>query len=896
MGRKIDIGKIAITPEGEWLADRNYEYLSFVQHNGSGYLSLQDNENVEPGTDENVWMLASKGGTPELTSDEDGNIYADGKLLSSTIAEAKALNDRIASEEQERANAEQTRVASENIRIESEGQRINAETGRKSAESSRVSNEESRKRFETQRISAETERRLAENNRVENEAARLSAENQRISAERARVTNENARIVNERNRQDAEAARAAALANKQDVLVSGENIKTLNGKSLLGEGNIDVGDEGAVRFVSQNLTNEQKAQARTNIEAYKKPASGIPASDIASDVIQGISNKQDAISDLSDIRSGAALGSTSIQPSDIEDMVEAEPIGSIIPPVNPSEFATKEEVNQLGQELDEVMGGVVDISLDLSDSDLWVFGDVNSSTGAVTNSSVRTITKRIKQPSGTISADYTNSPNRVVSVVFLYDSSETYLGHDEAAGNRASFNFDQLKQNYPQMDSIIICQYFRDYNPAITEADDIVETINFSGAATQKVVGEGWKSQIDANMEFSEYAKPIVDSLVLKDSPNLFNPNNPDVAIGYYIYTSYLEQGSSYNTSGYIPVLPNTTYYKSQECREFRFVSYFGTNKDYLSNEANKNSFTTPADCYFVRVSFYANVYDYAQVASQDIPFVPFGKSLCLSGEMGITDDSVATKKYVDDSSGSGSNDFLAGKKWCPLGDSFTEGVTNTTISDGVYAGERKVYPFFIGNRTGINVVKTFFSGGRTLAFPATPGDFTNSICNPSAACYYQNIPEDVDYITIYLGINDSHHAPGSSGGDGEDNTGIIPIGTIDDAVTSTYYGAWNVVLSWLIENRPFAHIGIIVSNGCDTAEYRTAQIAIARKYGIPFIDLNGDERTPFMIRSKNEDIAATIRQKRTISQSVDYPNNQHPNGDAHLFESYFIESWLRTI
>lgn len=61
--------------------------------------------------------------------------------------------------------------------------------------------------------------------------------------------------------------------------------------------------------------------------------------------------KQDVISDLQTIRSGAALGSTSVQPVDIENMVEAEPIGSIIPPVNPSEFATKEEISQLGQEL-----------------------------------------------------------------------------------------------------------------------------------------------------------------------------------------------------------------------------------------------------------------------------------------------------------------------------------------------------------------------------------------------------------------------------------------------------------------------------------------------------------------------------------------------------------------
>ena len=40
-------------------------------------------------------------------------------------------------------------------------------------------------------------------------------------------------------------------------------------------------------------------------------------------------------------------------------------------------------------------------------------------------------------------------------------------------------------------------------------------------------------------------------------------------------------------------------------------------------------------------------------------------------------------------------------------------------------------------------------------------GTFHNSLTDPEADCYYRNIPEDVDYITIYLGINDSHHEPG---------------------------------------------------------------------------------------------------------------------------------------
>lgn len=244
----------------------------------------------------------------------------------------------------------------------------------------------------------------------------------------------------------------------------------------------------------------------------------------------------------------------------------------------------------------------------------------------------------------------------------------------------------------------------------------------------------------------------------------------------------------------------------------------------------------------------------------------------------------------------------LYGKKWVVLGDSFTNGGTeNGTISEnGKYKGSRCVYPYIIANRTGMDIVK-FFEGGRTLAFPASPGAFVNSVTCPTQSFYYQNIPADADYITIYLGINDEGHATGS-GQDGEDYTGVIPLGTITDSTTATYYGAWNVVLTWLRENRPFAHIGIIVSNGLSDSAYVTAQIEIAKKYGYPYINLNGDESCPAMIRSTNTDIPSSIRTIINQKQAVDYDGsqtgtvNRHPNRNAHIYESTFIENFLNTL
>lgn len=236
---------------------------------------------------------------------------------------------------------------------------------------------------------------------------------------------------------------------------------------------------------------------------------------------------------------------------------------------------------------------------------------------------------------------------------------------------------------------------------------------------------------------------------------------------------------------------------------------------------------------------------------------------------------------------------ILYGKKWTVCGDSFTAGVTGHVFEDEPFKGMNKVYPYFIARRCGMEIVP-FFQGGRTLAFPED-GTFHNSLTDPESECYYKNIPADSDYITIYLGINDSHHEHGK-GGDGEDPTGIIPLGTITDNTTATYYGAWNEVLTWLVTNRPFAHVGIIVSNGCDREAYRTAQIEIAEKYGIPYIDLNGDRYTPVMIRSMNPNISEEVKQAVKLKQAVDYPVNTHPNDAAHEYESAFIEDFLRHI
>ena len=94
------------------------------------------------------------------------------------------------------------------------------------------------------------------------------------------------------------------LGAKQNNLVSGTNIKTINNNSILGSGNIDIvsseigledtsetleniSGTNYVKYVTQSLTDAQKTQARTNIGAQEKLTSGTTIKTINGESILG---------------------------------------------------------------------------------------------------------------------------------------------------------------------------------------------------------------------------------------------------------------------------------------------------------------------------------------------------------------------------------------------------------------------------------------------------------------------------------------------------------------------------------------------------------------------------------------------------------------------------------
>ena len=92
-------------------------------------------------------------------------------------------------------------------------------------------------------------------------------------------------------------ALSTGLAAKQNTLISGTNIKTVNNQSLLGSGDLNITASVLWGGIGGTLSNQ-------------------------TDLQNALNTKQDVISDLSTIRSGAALGATAVQPAALANYVD----------------------------------------------------------------------------------------------------------------------------------------------------------------------------------------------------------------------------------------------------------------------------------------------------------------------------------------------------------------------------------------------------------------------------------------------------------------------------------------------------------------------------------------------------------------------------------------------
>lgn len=99
------------------------------------------------------------------------------------------------------------------------------------------------------------------------------------------------------------------------MLVSGTNIKTINGKSILGNGNITIEGDSLTEsdILNMGFTKNEGTITEVKMNGISKGTSGVVDLGQIITEHQDISGKQDVISDIETIRNGAALGTTAIQ-------------------------------------------------------------------------------------------------------------------------------------------------------------------------------------------------------------------------------------------------------------------------------------------------------------------------------------------------------------------------------------------------------------------------------------------------------------------------------------------------------------------------------------------------------------------------------------------------------
>ena len=338
---------------------------------------------------------------------------------------------------------------------------------------------------------------------------------------------------------------------------------------------------------------------------------------------------------------------------------------------------------------------------------------------------------------------------------------------------------------------------------------------------------------------------------------------------------------ANYITSDYIPISPSASYTLSSYAISSLNVSngrkmylLFDEDKNLISGTYTNQSGVTElafnnANAHFVRASTSNDCYLMVEQGERT-SYVPYTETFELNPALPLTD---AMKAELTNG--------LSGKKYVACGDSFTEytsiigesNVKNELTWDSAL-GVYKTYPWWIAKRNNMVLVNEAVSGSTMTYIDGNHHEFS------TANGRYTQIPDDADYITLKFGINDENNQ--------------VPIGSIDDAVNTTFYGAWNIVLEYLITNHPYAKIGIIVSNGSLSQELINATVAVAEKWGIAYYNENSND-VPLLHRTTGRNASETAKALR-LNQFKISNTDTHPNYLAQKFESTMIESFIKRL
>lgn len=286
---------------------------------------------------------------------------------------------------------------------------------------------------------------------------------------------------------------------------------------------------------------------------------------------------------------------------------------------------------------------------------------------------------------------------------------------------------------------------------------------------------------------------------------------------------------------------------------------------------------TVPTNAAYLLINSYVG--DNIECASQKV---------CYDANQACFNEQQTLKEYIDNKAAYITNyDKLYGKTLVCAGDSITygadmdaEGIIPVSLVPYYYRngkGYNQVtknvlanYGYQIASRHNMTFYNEGISGSTMQGLPNKNGF---SLENGR----YTTLPEQIDYLTIWFGWNDT--AYGS-------------LGTIDNITNESYYGGYNVVLPYLINKYPYTKICLCVPFGCDEG-HRQAIRNLANKWGVACWDnyLGG---TPLYFgKEPSVGVNSNIV---SHNQRIFQANGAHPNFKGHKQIADMLEHFLQGI
>jgi len=210
----------------------------------------------------------------------------------------------------------------------------------------------------------------------------------------------------------------------------------------------------------------------------------------------------------------------------------------------------------------------------------------------------------------------------------------------------------------------------------------------------------------------------------------------------------------------------------------------------------------------------------------------------------------------------------LKGKKMNVIGDSITQGV-GTSAKEFIFVDR-------LAAAEGFEVVRNYGVSGTRIANQPFGGDNYGGAFTER----YKTMDDDADIIAVFGGTNDYGH-------------GTAPIGKFDDRTVDTYYGAWHVLLSGLMDKYPEAIIFVMTPlhranesypspfNGKPLSLYVDIIKEVAAYYAVPVLDLH---------------TMSGIQPNHALNRKLYCPDGLHPNDAGHKLIADRVAGFLKAL